>query len=1018
MNLWLVIKLICRNFILALSVVCCTHALAQTPARSVNYSVSQGLPQSSIYDIIQDRQNFIWISTAGGLCRFDGYQFHTYAMSEKDPKAIPSYKEFRFHIDNEGRLWIVSFNGISVYNELTDDFTNVLVYTPRNVVIAENHFYGEDKECMWIGLCDYGIVKVNKHTLKVLSTPLTRATHRPSNNVAYHGFLENNKLWIVDNNDSDTPVFSVYDISRQKADTVPIAITNLINMSDSMALGMDSKCVFLIHKKTLAYQRLAVLPAGMHLDAVSMVRRTSNSAVLCSPEHGVFYINTNPLSVVKGIASTVLAGEKPLPARCFFEDRSGNTWIGLRGEGVEKIPYPYKNFRNFRSTSTHNNVFALAADHDFVYAGMWWAEGLNIFPRNGDLLKNSTANIGSQRSSNGAIVITPIDDQRLMLLAPGKRSNDPHLPLIYDKASRSAHPVNKEVYRFLQTYWGKGNLRNFLYKELNGRLVLHAGEYLVLLTPAGKNRYVPSVIHHFPGETIASAYTHSNGERWVGTFTGVFKEFNGTEWKRVRLPENKEIKSMCEDADGHMWLGTNHEIFVVDKDLKTVAHYTEDKQLVNGHVYAIARDRFNNMWFSHNKGLSVYRWKEKTFDHYNQDDGLQSNEFNVGASFVADDGTLFFGGINGITAFRTEQVFTNRNAPAVKITNIKVFDEPLQTDTAYWMIPELRLPYQRNTVSFEFAMPEFTREAGNRYQFMLSGIDDHWIKAGERRFARYAGLQPGHYTFRVKGANSDGTWGEETSLNIYIVPPFWQTAWFRILVVIAFLFAAAGAGIAVQKGRQRKAIRRLEVQHKIQMERERISRDLHDNVGTQLSLISKHLEEAVDPRVPLSDADRIDNLRNVSQTSKEVIFTLRETIWALNREQISLEEMFDKLKVFTQKLAYAASGCQLTFREDEQTDTLMLGPSEAIHLFRISQEAIANSLKYSKATKLDLECRNDHGHYRLVIADNGIGFDREAKKTGAHYGLDNMQHRCDEIGCTLNIDTHPGKGTVITINKK
>jgi hypothetical protein len=130
----------------------------------------------------------------------------------KHPNRIrmpfPAYKEFRFYHDNNGKMWITSFNGISVYNALTDNFTNVLVYKPKNVVIAENHFFGEDKDFIWVGLCSYGIVKIHKQTLKVHTTPLTKTSFRPGNNVGYHGFLENGKLWILDNNESATIFFT------------------------------------------------------------------------------------------------------------------------------------------------------------------------------------------------------------------------------------------------------------------------------------------------------------------------------------------------------------------------------------------------------------------------------------------------------------------------------------------------------------------------------------------------------------------------------------------------------------------------------------------------------------------------------------------------------------------------------------------------------------------------------------------------------------------------------------------
>ena len=121
-------------------------AYTQVNPSFITYGINVGMPQSSIYGLNQDKNGFLWIGTAGGLCRFDGYQMKVYKQSNLDSRAIPSYKEFRFYNDSSGRMWIVSFNGISLYNSLTDNFTNVFVYSPKNVVIAENRFYGEDKD--------------------------------------------------------------------------------------------------------------------------------------------------------------------------------------------------------------------------------------------------------------------------------------------------------------------------------------------------------------------------------------------------------------------------------------------------------------------------------------------------------------------------------------------------------------------------------------------------------------------------------------------------------------------------------------------------------------------------------------------------------------------------------------------------------------------------------------------------------------------------------------------------------
>jgi signal transduction histidine kinase/ligand-binding sensor domain-containing protein len=1005
------IKTICTY----ISLLLCIMLNAQNNQRFANYSVNEGLPQSSIYDIIQDRDNFMWIGTAGGLTRFDGYQFKVYKQSASDPKAIPGYKEFRFYNDRSGKLWVLSFNGISVYNSLTDDFTNILVYQPKNVVIAENHFYGEDDDFIWIGLCNYGIVKVHKKTLKAYPTTLTRTSSRPSNNVAYHGFLEKGKLWIVDSNESDNSVFSIYDIQSKKSDTIPLQLNNIISINDSEALGLTIKTAVLINKKTLATRNIFINDAEHRV--VHMYQKSATEVILSSTAYGLFYIDTRNAQAAKNISYTDPENTNPhLFARCVYTDRSGNTWIGTAGEGVYKKSFPFKNFKSFHSKLTgNNNVFGVFADEKYLYAG-GLSQGLNIFSKTIDSARNIKLNAHLPQMLNNAPTIRQLSPDKLLIISNNSKNNGHDIPFTYTKSTGKIEPLPNEVQKIFADNWGRGNLRHFLFTDPDGNYITNVGENVVSLQICNNNAYCPKIIARFPGETLTCGFTDRDGKCWIGSFSGVFWQGkNG--WERVNLPRNKEIKSISQDPDGNIWMGSNDEIFVLNKEHKTIQNFTEENELLNAHVYGIIKDDLGNMWFSHNKGLTVYHWKEKKFEHFDKSDGLQSTEYNIGAYFKAWDGQLFFGGIEGVTAFYPEEILHNPNTPVPKITGIKVFDEPYQTDTAYWNIHRIVLPYTENSISFEFALPEFTDPLKNTYQFRMTGVDDKWINAGDRRFARYAGLRPGTYVFKVRGANNDGRFGEETSVVIIIVPPFWQQTWFIILMVIAFILLSVGLGISIQKIRQRKAIRALEFQHKLQLERERISRDLHDNVGTQLSLISKNIEGVINPLQQVSDEERIRNLGNISQTSKEVIFTLRETIWALNKEEISLEELSDKLKAFTQKLFEINNTCRLLFTEDIGNEEVILSPSEAIHLFRICQEAITNSLKYANATVMDIRIQAKNGKYVIMIGDDGIGFEKDLKKTSTHYGLDNMKYRAQEIGCKFAIDTTPGGGTRVSISK-
>jgi signal transduction histidine kinase len=201
-----------------------------------------------------------------------------------------------------------------------------------------------------------------------------------------------------------------------------------------------------------------------------------------------------------------------------------------------------------------------------------------------------------------------------------------------------------------------------------------------------------------------------------------------------------------------------------------------------------------------------------------------------------------------------------------------------------------------------------------------------------------------------------------------------------------------------------------------QKERIRISRDLHDNVGTQLSLISNDIEWITHPLKTLSETEKSGKMESIAAASKEVINTLRETIWALNKEEVSFEEFADKLKAHVQKQVKLSKNVQPSFSENLEC-TIQLNPAEALGLFRICQEAIANSLKYAEGGTLGILLNAREGKYELVISDDGKGFDKQHIDKQNRYGLANMEFRAKEISCTLQIDSSRQSGTSVKIAK-
>ena len=987
----------------------CTAA-AQNSSKYTYYGVDEGLAQSTVSNITCDSDGFMWVGTSNGLCRFDGYSFKTYKHNPADSTTICNNHEHKFYVDKSGRMWVVTYGGISLYNSVKDNFTNIITYSSP-YMISENCIYGEDSTYIWAGLCGYGLVKINKRTFKHTIVPLPVTTEMNDNYSSFKGFINGSKIYIC----RYTHVF-VYDTKSGGINTMPLTILNMVNMNDSEALGVTYDGGILINKKTLAFRLITLQHDNNRIDATYLYRLSNTQAIICSTTRGLLFIDTHTGKIVQEIGSTgaLPADKRPLYAKCVYKDRSGNTWIGTLSDGLIKLAAPFKPFKLY-AAAAGNSTYSIYADSGNVYMGCF-GTGLNIFSRKGGFIKNVSIKKSTGLLLNNVYSITPYSKNGLLMMGSSALKEHNNILFTYNTTTGQVQVLNNNNEFMLPNYWFKVAGQQFLTPSPGGRFLTGINEYLVGLTLTAAGRPAAAVINCFKNETVTCCFWHGD-TLWTGTRSGAWVLHNGY-WGKVNIPAGTEVKTICADNSGNMWVGTPQGIYVVSPANTILQHFTLQTGLADDHIYAILCDAAGNMWFSHNKGLSVYRLKQKAFEHFTKADGLQSSEFNSGAYFKAADGELFFGGVGGVTSFYPNEILDNPIQPIVKITAIKLLDQPYGGDTSSWKIQNIVLPYTDNSMSFNFTGLEFTDPAENRYAYTLHGVDKHWIDAGGVRFARYAGLQPGSYTFTVKATNNDGVWGEPVNISVYIAPPFWQRAWFRVTYGALFIGVIALVVTYVQKRKFKKQLAKLELQQRIQLERERISRDLHDNVGTQLSLMNRHMDDILQNGKTTTETEKNRKLQSARQQSSDVIDTLRETIWALSKTEITLEGFADQLKAFVQKQLEDDENIHAQFDENDANSTVVLSPAEVLNLFRICQEAVTNTIKYAAASVLNISIYAVSSKYCITITDNGKGFDPANVNKKFHAGLENMKYRANEIGSDLVINSKKGSGTSITLCKK
>ncbi|MGW8178323.1 MAG: ATP-binding protein, partial [bacterium] len=307
---------------------------------------------------------------------------------------------------------------------------------------------------------------------------------------------------------------------------------------------------------------------------------------------------------------------------------------------------------------------------------------------------------------------------------------------------------------------------------------------------------------------VTYLYEDSAGNFWVGTFNGGLNKLDRATNKFTRYQNDPQdpnslgddtVLAVHEDRNGILWIATTGGLGRFDPATGEFTHLTEKDGLPNDTLYGILEDGEGRLWISTNNGIARYDPSEDTFVNYDVRDGLQSNEFNMNSFLKTREGEMLFGGINGLNAFYPEEVVDNPYIPPVVITDFQLFNQSVEPgeesllESSISETDEIVLSFKDDFFSFEFAALHYSSPEDNQYAYMLEGFDEDWNYIGERRFVGYTNVPPGEYTFRVRGTNSDGIWNEAgASLGIKVIPPFWQTWWFRLTAFTVFVGAVLG----------------------------------------------------------------------------------------------------------------------------------------------------------------------------------------------------------------------------------
>ncbi|WP_148707263.1 ligand-binding sensor domain-containing protein [Chitinophaga skermanii] len=994
-----------------------------------SHSVNEGLSQGSVYSIMQDEQGFIWFATNDGISRFDGYVFNVYRSNpsfstngQRTPSKGKIYnkygldgtKYYDLFRDSRKQLLVSHNNGISLYDRYRDMFRLVYKDTTYANEMERNFshkFYilGEDtaSHSLWVWRPMKGIYVLDNTSFElkkiILYPPSIIAEKHYPNSVV----KDDTRIWL---NYVPGEMIAM-DLKTAKLTTY--CIPTIGDNPVIKTLGKDSLLICsaghitVFDKKRNKYTDLPYKSIDPHKEqfSPSVIEYDNKGNAWIGGNDGILIYNINSNEVVKHIVSfNTFETYSYNVILTIFRDRSDNLWVGTDGDGIKKYAPAKKVFSLYRSPYLTHNMAKAIYKHDDgrMYVGTE-EDGLDVYEKTGKFLKRI-----SNKTRPG---IFPSDYLHAIC-----REDYEHLWLHF-RGRIGLFNIENETYSDLTDKVLQLGLKQqfnhnpFVYKRANGDVYFNYGEYLLKFSAKG-NTYSADVVHLFAGASLLSYFEDFLGNQYVGTRNGLFmKPNNDASWQRVSIPDVVEVYSVNKNAHNQLLLGTNRGLLVFDDKHQLIKHYNsfDYPNMANDFVYGVLLDDKDRVWVSHNKGISQINLASDEIITYDHQDGLQSNEFNKGAYFKSMDGELFFGGAKGVNGFYPRNFKNNNNVPRVIIKRLDVVEKPFKSDTAISLLKRVELPYNQNTIAIEFVPIEYTNPQKNHVQYKLEGVDEDWLQASNTRTARYTNLRPGTYTFKVKASNNDGIWDNNyTTLEITIRVPFWQTLWFRFLLLLLVLGIAYYFSALYLDYKLRTEKLKLEKEQAVDQERARISSDMHDDLGSGLSTIRLLSEIA---KRKIKDPSQTNEIERISSAAGELVDKMSEIIWAMNSSNDSLANLIAYMRSFGADFLEHAH-IQVHFLIPETIPNVKLSGGTRRNIYLAVKESLHNVVKHAQATEVTVEIlvgKNLH----ITIHDNGKGFDPEKVRLFGN-GLKNIQKRMQVVGGTAEITSQ--NGTIVNLD--
>jgi signal transduction histidine kinase/ligand-binding sensor domain-containing protein len=978
-------------------------------AQSLHFEKTNGLSQSTGYSIIKDKQGFLWIGTGDGLNRYDGVEMKSYKPGSH-LRGTLSGRIIRSDLleDNNEKIWFSTEIGLHSFDKKSEVLRAYPLQTESG---SSNQFANPlllENGNLWLASASRGIFKLDTATGASFNYPVIIEENPVAIQLMYNGANDKHgNLWFATK--QGLLKFNIHTLQWQQYFSNRSFYTVAISR-DTLYIGEGKQiaAVPTTLENQLVYSEFGMAPENTTRDLIHRVYIDKQFNVWAGDESGNIYCKRRDDNAFRWRGNANHSGSirTNYPIYSFYADDTGILWtggymLGLlkafdRGLGFHTYPEPGGN--NVVETLFVNTFFEMS-DHE-VWLGTF---------------QKGIISLDKERGTTKEI--------ELPYKGPA---------MVYGK---SVHIIQRDSH---------------------GKLWTGSSGHLFVMEPKTetfKSLIIPTEPSLPVYPQVWSLIEYENG--WLlGTTVGVYEvtETNGT-YKITQLSwlGHSRVVAMLADPDGKIWIAfesggitivedprnqtpttkqlehTNVKSFLFDKERSIlyictadglVAYHTptgefkifgEADGLTNSFTYSVLRND-KQLWISTNAGLFKGSVKfptgkalpDITFINFTQSDGLPDNQFNAFAASAGPSGDFYFGTPQGIVWFDPDRININPSLPRIVMIEATANGQATDSIHAAGYRDAAHLPYFMNNLNFRFRGIEYLNPTQVQYAYQLVGWDKEEVLNGTINEVRYNNLTPGDYVFRVRAANSSRTWSKNVyTFKLTIEPPFWQTWWFIALIATATLALVIAITRQVMLASLQKKLVELERQQELDAERQRISREMHDDIGaglTQITLMSEFARNRNNVETELAE---------IAVTSRQLVNSMSEIIWSLNPENKSVGQLLSYLREqLNRMLEYSGMEYSVEFGDDHPA--LILSSEATRNLILITREIVNNAIKHSGAKLLMITGRCQGDKLVFVIRDNGKGFDPGTLQRGN--GLKNIRSRVSSLGGELDIVSAP-RGT-------